>query len=138
MSREEATVRTFIDSLPENLEGVDFRVLAPEGGYRELVNDVVLEGSTSLEILAVHLSQEMSFFVHLRVYVDRSTLAVTGPEVRFEHSPMEILTSDGEPSGIFVDSDLTVHLDVVRDGLTAGTLRMRRPTTAVSLLTETE
>lgn len=131
-------MRTFIDSLPEHLEDVDFRVIAPDGGYRELVHDVVFERATSLRILAVHLSQDASYFVLLQVYVDRSNLAVTGPEVRFEQSPMEILTSDGEPTGIFVDAHLTVHLDVVRDGLTAGTLRMRRPTTATTLLTEPE
>lgn len=131
-------MRTFIDSLPEHLVGVDFRVIAPDGGYGPLVDDVVLEGAISLEILAVHLSPDAPVFVFLRVYVERSTLAITGPEVRFEQSPMEILTSDGESTGIFVDADLTVHLDIVRDGLTAGTLRMRRPTTATTLLTETE
>lgn len=127
-------MRTYIDHLPASLVGVDFRVLAPEGGYRELLNDVIFEGQDFLDVLAVHLAQEESFYVLLRVYVDRHEIALNGPEVRFEQCPAMILTENGEETGSYIDAYLAIHLDIVRDGITAGTLRMQRQSTADSLL----
>ncbi|MGB3023858.1 MAG: hypothetical protein WBB39_03590 [Candidatus Saccharimonadales bacterium] len=117
-------MRTFIESLPAELVGVDFRVLAPEGGYGEFVNDVLAENLPFLDVLAVHRGTEASSYVLLRVFIDLETVALNDATISFDHGASCILDQDGQPTHVYVSFALTIDLDVVRDGATAGSLRM--------------
>ena len=129
-------MRHFITQLPDELEDVDFRVLAPDGGYSGVFDHIIHERIPHLDILAVHVGRTETYYVLLRVYVDFRELAITGPEVRFEQCSAQILDEDGQETGNFVSPELNIHLDIVRDGVTAGLLKMSGPVTASSLLQE--
>ena len=115
----------FFDHLPAELEGREFRVIAPsDGGYWPFLElalyDMVL--NPYIDVLA-----RLEFDkILVRVYLEPESFALNnGDKLDLSGADGEILTPDGSPSGQTVlIGHLNLRLNSRSDGETVGSLYM--------------
>ena len=117
-------MQLFRDSLPAELEGKDFRVIDPGGGYRTNLETALRMWDGFFDLTIVHEFTEMSVRVFPRAQLN---WPVTEDVITFQPMVGVLLDQDQQPTLHEVEVFyLELDLDVSREGLTVGSLRMKQ------------
>lgn len=121
----------FMTCLTREAKNKEFRVLAEEGGFRKVIDDLMRRPQGELYITAQRGYDQ----IHLKIFVDKTDeVSRSESNYRFDGCYADILDVDGGSTGNMVRITLGIDTAVSISGGTVGVLRMEPaldlPTTA--------
>ncbi len=120
---------TIETDLPAELEGREFRVIVPEGGYKPFLEEVLEHGHPRTRSLRVLVRHETStFFVHVslsELKADINWKSSLEQNSLIIETMGQLLDIDSRPVvDMHVKIFLEIDLRIDQDGATGGSLRM--------------
>ncbi len=110
----------FLVSLPAELEGTDFTVIAPDGGYGPALEAAVEQLLPAIDLLITRDRQRILLRVHLSEEFSLQKARFAWPT-----AVAEILDEDAFPTGNFVEVNLMLLIIDASDGDPVGRATMR-------------